>query len=135
VTVLTFLQLVTGQLSKLYKGLNTSIGVGSIAKVFVTSVRSNGLIQSRRTVIELASLIYKQAMSFFKSREKIPDAVLTLLMGCLSVLKSIYNQPEIINNAPAFDQVNAQRNYLSFCNLKEVSSVFMPYLFNLSFMD
>jgi hypothetical protein len=79
--------------------------------------------------------LYKQALSFYKTKEALPESILTILMGSLSILKSIHTQPETTFNSPVADQIQAERNNLAFCSNRDIYSVFMPYLYDLSQMD
>jgi hypothetical protein len=93
VTVLTVVQVVTGELSKLYNGLNVENVVGALGKAFVSMVRTDGVVPARKCLFDIVSHMYKQAFRYFKKKEAIPFSVLSVLMGSLSMLKSMYNQP------------------------------------------
>lgn len=58
-----------------------------------------------------------------------------LLQGILSITKSLHSQLDMISNSVAFDRVCAERNYLQFCSGQEISSFFVPYLFDLSHLE
>lgn len=90
---------------------------------------------ARRKHIQVAASIYRNALKFFKSKDKIPDSLMYILMGNLGMIKCLHSQPEIIANTPAFDRICSERNYLQFCTANELSSYFVPYLFDLNNLD
>lgn len=57
---------------------------------------------------------------------------MSILQGTLAMIKSFYNQPDIINKSLLFDKINAERIYFQFCSALELSIVFSSYLFSLS---
>lgn len=132
VTVATAVQTITGELGTVYGGVHCQMSLAMMAKSLLSNLRTEHAHTARRRLFQTAAALYRSALKHYKQPSLIPDEIMYILLGTLSIFKSHHSQPEAIPNSTLFDRMCAERIYLHSTNCVELASFFVPYLFDLS---